>query len=84
METVTLARFQEILDKYPSIKIGVLGDFCLDRYFVFDPDIEEISLETNRPCHRVIGRDGKLHGYGGGDGLPTKEWLLKLEGAVIT
>ncbi len=35
------------------------------------------------PCHRVIGRDGKLHGYGGGDGLPTKEWLLKLEGAVM-
>lgn len=35
------------------------------------------------PCHRVIGRDGKLHGYGGGDGLSTKEWLLKMEGAVI-
>ena len=32
------------------------------------------------PCHRVIGADGKLHGYGGGDGLPTKEWLLKMEG----
>jgi methylated-DNA-[protein]-cysteine S-methyltransferase len=36
------------------------------------------------PCHRVIGADGKLHGYGGGQGLPTKEWLLKLEGAVLT
>jgi len=35
------------------------------------------------PCHRVIGSDGKLHGYGGGEGLPTKEWLLKMEGAVI-
>lgn len=35
------------------------------------------------PCHRLIGRDGKLHGYGGGVGLPTKEWLLKMEGAVI-
>ncbi|MGE5464615.1 MAG: methylated-DNA--[protein]-cysteine S-methyltransferase [Syntrophothermus sp.] len=35
------------------------------------------------PCHRVIGRDGKLHGYGGGEGLRTKEWLLKMEGAVI-
>jgi methylated-DNA-[protein]-cysteine S-methyltransferase len=35
------------------------------------------------PCHRVIGGDGKLHGYGGGEGLPTKEWLLKLEGAVL-
>lgn len=35
------------------------------------------------PCHRVIGTDGKLHGYGGGNGLPTKEWLLRLEGAVM-
>ena len=35
------------------------------------------------PCHRLIGSDGKLHGYGGGAGLPTKEWLLRMEGAVI-
>ncbi len=35
------------------------------------------------PCHRVIGTDGKLHGYGGGEGLRTKEWLLKMEGAVM-
>jgi methylated-DNA-[protein]-cysteine S-methyltransferase len=35
------------------------------------------------PCHRVIGTDGKLHGYGGGEGLKTKEWLLKMEGAFI-
>ncbi len=33
------------------------------------------------PCHRVIGRDGKLIGYGGG--LWRKEWLLKHEGALI-
>jgi methylated-DNA-[protein]-cysteine S-methyltransferase len=36
------------------------------------------------PCHRVIGSDGKLRGYGGGEGLSTKEWLLQLEGAVLT
>ncbi len=36
------------------------------------------------PCHRVIGTDGKLHGYGGGDGIPTKEWLLKMEGARLS
>lgn len=29
------------------------------------------------PCHRVIGSDGKLVGYGGG--LWRKEWLLKHE-----
>jgi len=32
------------------------------------------------PCHRVIGADGSLTGFGGG--LPTKEFLLKLEGAL--
>ncbi len=35
------------------------------------------------PCHRVIGMDGKLHGYGMAEGLKTKEWLLKMEGAVM-
>jgi methylated-DNA-[protein]-cysteine S-methyltransferase len=30
------------------------------------------------PCHRVIGRSGKLVGYGGG--LPLKKRLLELEG----
>jgi methylated-DNA-[protein]-cysteine S-methyltransferase len=31
------------------------------------------------PCHRVIGADGRLTGYGGG--LPRKRKLLALEGA---
>jgi len=31
------------------------------------------------PCHRVIGADGGLHGYGAGAGLETKAWLLELE-----
>ena len=33
------------------------------------------------PCHRVIGADGSLHGYGGFGGLETKAWLLELEAA---
>ena len=33
------------------------------------------------PCHRVIGADGKLTGYGGG--LWRKDWLLKHEQAHI-
>lgn len=34
------------------------------------------------PCHRVLGSDGKLHGYLGQSGIQTKARLLQLEGAV--
>jgi methylated-DNA-[protein]-cysteine S-methyltransferase len=33
------------------------------------------------PCHRVIGADGALTGFGGG--LPRKRWLLRHEGAAF-
>lgn len=32
------------------------------------------------PCHRVIGADGSLTGYGGG--LQRKQWLLEHEGGM--
>lgn len=32
------------------------------------------------PCHRVIGSDGHLRGYGGG--IWRKRWLLEYEGAA--
>lgn len=34
------------------------------------------------PCHRVIGADGSLTGYGGG--LERKRWLLAHEGVLST
>ncbi|MHB1928859.1 MAG: methylated-DNA--[protein]-cysteine S-methyltransferase [Acidimicrobiales bacterium] len=33
------------------------------------------------PCHRVVGSDGRLVGYGGG--LDRKAWLLRHEGALV-
>ena len=33
------------------------------------------------PCHRVIGADGTLTGYGGG--LDRKRWLLAHEGVMF-
>jgi methylated-DNA-[protein]-cysteine S-methyltransferase len=33
------------------------------------------------PCHRVVGSDRRLHGFGGG--LDTKAWLLQHEGRAI-
>tara|TARA_R110002096_G_scaffold436105_1_gene668051 strand:- start:52705 stop:53172 length:468 start_codon:yes stop_codon:yes gene_type:complete len=31
------------------------------------------------PCHRVLGKDGKLTGFSGGEGIETKQFLLDLE-----
>jgi methylated-DNA-[protein]-cysteine S-methyltransferase len=46
-----------------------------------------VGLACNRnplpiivPCHRVIGSDGKLVGFGGG--LRRKQWLLQLEARI--
>ena len=33
------------------------------------------------PCHRIIGADGRLTGYAGG--MERKEYLLRLEGALL-
>jgi methylated-DNA-[protein]-cysteine S-methyltransferase len=31
------------------------------------------------PCHRVLGSDRRITGYSGGNGIPTKAWLLEHE-----
>jgi methylated-DNA-[protein]-cysteine S-methyltransferase len=33
------------------------------------------------PCHRIVGSDGSLTGFGGG--LPRKRWLLEHEGVAL-
>jgi methylated-DNA-[protein]-cysteine S-methyltransferase len=35
------------------------------------------------PCHRVIGSDRRLHGFGAPEGIRTKAYLLELEGHRI-
>ncbi len=34
------------------------------------------------PCHRVVGANGDLTGYGGAGGIKTKQWLLDLERGI--
>ena len=34
-------------------------------------------------CHRVLSSTGRVTGYSGGDGIPTKLWLLAHEGITL-
>jgi methylated-DNA-[protein]-cysteine S-methyltransferase len=51
-------------------------------------EAREVGIANNRnpiaivvPCHRVVGADGTLVGYGGG--LDRKAWLLRHEGVSV-
>ncbi len=46
-------RFHSISRLYPGLRIAVVGDFCLDRYFEIDPARSEISIETGLPVHNI-------------------------------
>jgi rfaE bifunctional protein kinase chain/domain len=47
-------RFQDLTSRYPSLRVAVVGDFCLDRYLEIDPTRQEISIETGLPVHNVV------------------------------
>src|SRR5208282_3239989 len=43
-----------LAERYARLRLAVVGDFCLDRYFEIDPALQERSLETGRPVHNVV------------------------------
>jgi rfaE bifunctional protein kinase chain/domain len=50
---MNLQRLQSITDRYRSLRVALVGDFCLDRYLEIDPRRKEISLETGLPVYNV-------------------------------
>ncbi len=58
---------------------AALGDANKSRAVGLANGSNPISIVV--PCHRVIGADGSLTGFGGG--LPNKQWLLVHEGARV-
>jgi rfaE bifunctional protein kinase chain/domain len=47
-------RFHTITERYPRLRIGVVGDYFLDRYLEIDPTKEEMSIETGLPVYNVV------------------------------
>src|SRR5881628_2301320 len=54
LEKLDPLRLQEISARYPSLRLAVVGDFCLDRYLEIDPAKQETSIETGLPVHNVV------------------------------
>lgn len=72
-----------------QIPFGVTASYGDIAHQIGNPNSSRaVGLANNRnpisiivPCHRVIGANGKLVGYGGG--ISKKEWLLRHEGILL-
>ena len=50
---MTRKRLEQLLDEIRPARIGVIGDFCVDAYWVMEPSLSEISVETGLPTRTV-------------------------------
>lgn len=55
LDSMSGDRLSELLDRFGQAKIAVIGDFFLDKYLDVDPAIAELSIETARTAHQVVG-----------------------------
>jgi methylated-DNA-[protein]-cysteine S-methyltransferase len=75
-------RVWKLIDAIPYGETSTYGELATE---LGDPSLARAvgsavgrnPLSVIVPCHRVIGKDGKLTGYAGG--LERKRWLLDLE-----
>ena len=49
------AELAAILDGFSKARIAVVGDFFLDQYLVIDPALAELSVETGKTSHQIVG-----------------------------
>src|SRR5688500_12891714 len=53
---ITRARLTELLDRFQSVRVAVIGDFFLDRYLVTDRALAEVSVETGQRARQVVAQ----------------------------
>lgn len=65
-EFLSREELEDIFDRIEEVRIGVVGDFCLDIYLYIDPSRSEISVETGLPTlpvreeHHYLGGAGNV------------------------
>jgi len=73
-------RFDTITSRYASLRILLLGDFCLDRYLEIDPARSEVSIETGLPVHNVV----RVRSQPGGSGTILNNLVALGVGTIHT
>lgn len=53
-----------LLNSLPSVRVGVIGDFCVDAYWTMDNAASETSIETGLPTRPVRSQRYELGGAG--------------------
>lgn len=56
MKNISPNRIQTFLDHFSTLKIAMVGDFFLDRYWEIDPTLDEPSVETGLTANQIVGR----------------------------
>lgn len=87
LDTPTTPFRQKVWDMLLQIPYGVTASYKEQAIKIGNPNAVRAVANANGknrvaiiiPCHRVIGSDGSLTGYGAG--LGRKQWLLELEGS---
>ena len=68
IENLTSDAVEAILAELPSLRIGVLGDLFLDRYFDLDATLTEPSIETGLDAYQVV----RVRAYPGAAGTQRR------------
>jgi rfaE bifunctional protein kinase chain/domain len=76
---LTDAVIEQILQRLPSLTIGVVGDLFLDRYLDLDAALTEPSLETGLDAYQVV----RIRSYPGAAGTVINNLLALGVGRVI-
>ena len=61
---MTEDRLRELLARIADVEVAVVGDFCVDAYWLLDDGGSEVSVETGKPAHAVRAQHYSLGGAG--------------------
>ena len=57
-------RLRQLLDGIQQARVAVIGDYCLDAYWIIDPSLARVSHETGKNTHPVREQAYSLGGAG--------------------